>query len=334
MEKPLAVASRPITTIPKTSTAKKANAGMIALVRNIEYLQMLTTVQNIESQFNKKYEYPYLFFNQEPFNDQFKTGMTDLLGNRAIFFHLGDKYWDVPSWINKTIQENCMGFMKDEGVKFGNVVSYHQMSRWFSGFFFKHPAIASMEFYWRIEPGAKYFCQFNYDPFMYLKENDKSYGFTIMPYEAPNSIPSLWSATKTFIQLQSLPISPLLSFFINENGTYNGCHFWSSFEIARVDLWNNQIFKNYFDFLDNLGGFFYEQWRDAPVHSLFIGMTLRKDQVHHFNDIGYSQSPYQHCSTEGDLANICKCNDSDGIRLNTPKGCISKWCDYNEKEWK
>lgn len=65
---------------------------------------------------------------------------------------------------------------------------------------------------------------------------------------------------------------------------------------------------DYFEHLDKAGGFFYERWGDAPVHSLAVALMLRKDQVYFFNDIGYFHNPLTHCPTERYLHKNCHCN--------------------------
>ncbi|QLQ77967.1 hypothetical protein HG537_0A02140 [Torulaspora globosa] len=76
---------------------------------------------------------------------------------------------------------------------------------------------------------------------------------------------------------------------------YNLCHFWSNFEIARLDVFDNEIYDSYFRYLEQKGGFWRERWGDAPVHSLGLGMTLNVEDVHYFRDIGYRHSVIQHC---------------------------------------
>lgn len=76
---------------------------------------------------------------------------------------------------------------------------------------------------------------------------------------------------------------------------YNLCHFWSNFEIARVDVFNNELYNSYFQYLEEQGGFWRERWGDAPVHSLGLGMLLDIEDVHYFRDIGYRHSTIQHC---------------------------------------
>jgi hypothetical protein len=40
--------------------------------------------------------------------------------------------------------------------------------------------------------------------------------------------------------------------------TLNGLLVWSNFEIADMDLWRSKAYSDYFDFLDEQGGFYYE----------------------------------------------------------------------------
>ena len=68
-------------------------------------------------------------------------------------------------------------------------------------------------------------------------------------------------------------------------GLYNGNHFWSNFEIADFRFFRGQQYTDYFDLLDRSGGFFYERWGDAPVHSIAVGAFLQPHEVHYFGGI-------------------------------------------------
>ncbi|GCE98444.1 alpha-1,2-mannosyltransferase [Zygosaccharomyces mellis] len=80
-----------------------------------------------------------------------------------------------------------------------------------------------------------------------------------------------------------------------DNEEYNLYHFWSNFEIARVDTFDNPIYNAYFEYLDRVGGFWRERWGDAPVHSLGLGLMLDVEDIHYFRDIGYQHSIMAHC---------------------------------------
>lgn len=48
--------------------------------------------------------------------------------------------------------------------------SYHHMCRYFSGFFHHHPLLADFDYYWRIEPDVHYYCNLDYDPFLFMQQ--------------------------------------------------------------------------------------------------------------------------------------------------------------------
>lgn len=135
------------------------------------------------------------------------------------------------------------------------------------------------------------------------------YGFVMTLPEYTETIPTLWRETRNFIQEhpEYLAENNGWKFLTTDEGrTYTNCHFvswtflkrreeeieltrgiqWSNFEIASLDTWRKGGYPEYFDFLDSKGGFFYERWGDAPVHSLAAALFLRMDQIHFFNDIG------------------------------------------------
>ena len=81
---------------------------------------------------------------------------------------------------------------------------------------------------------------------------------------------------------------------------------WSNFEIADMDFWRSEAYSTFFDYLDNTGGFYYERWGDAPVHSIGAALLANKSQVHFFRDIGYRHPPFQRCP-QGALHSKGKC---------------------------
>jgi len=122
--------------------------------------------------------------------------------------------------------------------------------------------------------------------------------FTISLYEYESTIRTLWDTVKEFIHENPDAVSPdnAMSFVSDDGGsTYNHCHFWSNFEIGDLDFWRGEPYMKFFDFLDKKGGFYYERWGDAPVHSIGASLFARKDQIHFFDDIGYRHNPFQHC---------------------------------------
>merc|ERR1711939_265751 len=115
-----------------------------------------------------------------------------------------------------------------------------------------------------------------------MKDEEKVYGWVVSLYEYQDTIPTLFKETKDFMKAHPEHVAEpnLMPWISNDKGeTYNGCHFWSNFEIARLDFWQSDAYMAYFDHLDKSGGFFYERWGDAPVHSLAAALFLHPNQT-------------------------------------------------------
>merc|ERR1711976_1033917 len=108
-----------------------------------------------------------------------------------------------------------------------------------------------------------------------MQQNNKAYGFTIAVPELRSTIETLWPTVQEFFSVHPdyLAKDNALSFVVDDmskgmKADYNLCHFWSNFEIGDLRFWRGRQYKQYFDHLDKAGGFFYERWGDAPVHSI------------------------------------------------------------------
>jgi len=49
-----------------------ANAVMLMLARNSELEGAVSSVKQLEEKFNRRYNYPWVFLNEEPFTEEFK----------------------------------------------------------------------------------------------------------------------------------------------------------------------------------------------------------------------------------------------------------------------
>ncbi|GAA5969993.1 hypothetical protein JCM11641_000222 [Rhodosporidiobolus odoratus] len=314
---------------------KRANAALVALVRNNERESMRDSMRHLESRFNRRFGYPWVFMNDEPFDEDFKKGVMSMTRSEVFFETIPKEQWSYPDFINQTYAAEERQKMVDEHVIYGGSESYRHMCRFNSGFFFKQKVLQSFDYYWRVEPGVEFFCDIDYDPFLFMEANQKTYGFTVTLYEYRRTVETLWDATKEFAKLHPEHIDPdsALHFLIDDQskglqeGDWNLCHFWSNFEIGDMRFWRSKAYQDYFDFLDQKGGFFYERWGDAPVHSLAVALFLPKTSVHLFDDIAYRHNPYTHCPTNSaTLSRNGKCEcypensfDEDGY------SCMPRW---------
>jgi alpha 1,2-mannosyltransferase len=302
----------------------RQKAVILVLCRNDDLDALLRTLANFETKFNKAYAYPYLFLNDQPFAPNFIRAVNRAIrsksGAKIEFGRVPAEHWSYPPWINQTRAREAREDMARRNIIYGGSESYRFMCRYFSGFFFDHPLLKSYEYYWRLEPGVEFFCKIPFDPFLAMIEEKKLYGFVILMKEIPETIPTLWETTVNGFMKEYpeyvQPGSSFLSFF-SHGSSYNGCHFWSNFEIGALSFFRSPAYSAYFDYLDRAGGFFYERWGDAPVHSLAVGMFLSRDQVYYFDEIGYKHEPFGHCPADivWRAEQKCSCDPFDPMEI-------------------
>ncbi|KAJ3802847.1 glycosyltransferase family 15 protein [Lentinula aff. detonsa] len=297
-------------------SGRRANAAIVMLARNSDLNGIVVSMKQMEDRFNKKFRYPYVFLNEEAFTDNFKNRVTELTDAQVEFGLIPREHWYQPDSIDEAKASAARTDMVKNNVIYGGKLDvfclwqiYRNMCRFNSGFFYRHPLLDKYRYYWRVEPDIKFFCDLDYDPFLIMQDQNKVYGFTVSLYEYEATIPTLWQAVKEFIHENPDLVSPdnAMAFLSDDGGeSYNRCHFWSNFEIGDLDLWRGESYTKFFEHLDKKGGFYYERWGDAPVHSIGAALFAKKEQIHFFNDIGYRHEPFQHCP-QGEAHSKGKC---------------------------
>jgi mannosyltransferase len=140
------------------------------------------------------------------------------------------------------------------------------------------------------------------DPFVHMKRNNKTYGFTIAVKELRETVPNLFRYSSAYKRTNNITSQGLWEMFADqkpakkeegkkpgenlpddvlklepgrgkipevdptamEGEDYNMCHFWSNFEIARLDFFRSKPYEDFFQMLDKSGGFWSERVCDAP----------------------------------------------------------------------
>lgn len=313
---------------PVALPERKANATFVMLVRNTDGPGIMNSMKQIEDRFNRKFQYPYVFLNDKPFTENFKKYVSQLTDAPVEFGIVPPEHWKQPEWIDEQKATAAREDMMRNNVIYGGSITYRNMCRFNSGFFYRQELLQKYRYYWRVEPDVKYFCDIDYDPFLLMQDQNKVYGFTVSLYEYEATIPTLWQTVKEFLDEnpELLPADNAFSFISDDGGlTYNRCHFWSNFEIGDMDFWRGEAYSKFFDYLDSKGGFYYERWGDAPVHSLGAALFANKSQIHFFNDIGYRHEPFQHCP-QGDIHTNGKCWCDPGANFDYEwYSCLSRY---------
>lgn len=309
----------------------KGNDIILTLIRNSELSQMVKTIEMFERSFNSKYHYDWWFMNDEEFTKEFKEAVTSAVSGRTKFIKIPEELWSYPDHIDQKKAASSRKAYEKQKIMYGGSESYRFMCRFNSGLFYKLPELRDIDYYWRLEPGTRFTCDISYDVFQYMRENNKIYGFNMALQENQKTIPSLWNATKEFLHANPEAVDPenLMGFVTDDGGeSYNLCHFWSNFEIASLEFMRSPTYESYFEFLDKKGGFFYERWGDAPVHTLAVTIMAPAERIHFVANTGYYHKPNQDCPPDKALRDALHCQCSPQADFTWHKwSCVHKFFD-------
>ncbi|KAG7661293.1 KTR4 [[Candida] subhashii] len=324
------------------ATYKRANATLLALVKNQEAAAIGASLRQIHNRFNSKFKYPITLLNDKPFTDNFIRKMSRYIPEEieVEYVTIPKQLWDKPDNIDLKRETHEMDLMEKHDIAYAKKQSYHNMCRFYSGNIYNVPELQKYKYYWRIEPGINYFTDINYDVFRYLEDTGKIYGFTISLYDIEESIKTLWPETLNYLNKDNnykyIDTNGSFQWLVEDlqnpqknkvAGGYSTCHFWSNFEIADMDFFRGDAYNNWFKYLDSTGKFYYERWGDAPVHSIGVSLFADKKKIHWFRDIGYFHDPYFNCPNTPTSQN-CEIGKFSLWEHLNKENCLMNWVDY------
>ncbi|KIJ49903.1 glycosyltransferase family 15 protein [Sphaerobolus stellatus SS14] len=297
-----------------TKEKPKPNAVIIMLVEPSRIYQALRAIRTIEDRFNRRLQYPYVLFTDGEIPQDIQNKLNWLTEGRGRFADLPSEMWDPPSFLDQKLIDHSLNTI---GFRMG----YRSMCRFFSGFFWKHPAVAHYDYIWRMDSDIVNHCDVPYDPVERMRDRGAVYGFIQINEDAVFVQPSLASNVSQFLSKHRAMVPPgaNMKFQWKEpekalagNGKsedWTRLQFYNNWEISHRSVWESNLYTAYFDHLEKAGGFFYERWGDAPVHSYYAAMAFRPEQVMQFTDIGYQ---HDNMGYECPLLDRCTCDrDND-----------------------
>lgn len=82
---------------PDSENSARTNAALITLVRNEELNDILSTMRDLERTWNNKFNYPYIFFNDKPFTEEFKQKTQAMTSAKCQYGTVISSYFDLVS---------------------------------------------------------------------------------------------------------------------------------------------------------------------------------------------------------------------------------------------
>lgn len=108
----------------------------MVLARNKEIDGVIQSIKSIERHFNRWYHYPYVFLNNDEFDDAFKETVKNYTSGTVEFGMVEPDTWGFPDWVDHKVAKEGIAKQGDAAVMYGGMESYHAMCRFYSGYVF------------------------------------------------------------------------------------------------------------------------------------------------------------------------------------------------------
>lgn len=121
---------------PTTTTTQSVNdnspvkACFVVLVRNKELGGIISTIQQVEKTFNNKFQYPYVFLNDEEFTEEFIERTSELTNAKTKYGKVDNQMWGYPKYINQTYAAECRQELAAMNIPYAESESYRHMCRY------------------------------------------------------------------------------------------------------------------------------------------------------------------------------------------------------------
>ncbi|KAF8520399.1 nucleotide-diphospho-sugar transferase [Hysterangium stoloniferum] len=292
-----------------TASDGKPNAVIVMLVAPSRMTQAVVSIRNIEDRFNRRLKYPYVILTEATITDELRDKLNYVTEGRGTFASLPEDMWGPPSYLDQAKMDEAQRTL-------GFTLGYRSMCRFYSGFFWKHPAIAKYDWLWRLDSDIEFHCDVPYDPIAHVRDAGAKYGFVQISNDADWVQPSLAGNVSMFMASHEhlIPTNANHRYSWKDvNKAFSGTAgtpdatmlaFYNNWEISHRSLWTSDLYTAFFEYLDRAGGFFYERWGDSLVHAYAVSMSLQTHEVMQFTDMGYE---HQHWPFECPPLNRCTC---------------------------
>lgn len=104
-------------------------ACFVVLVRNEELNGIASTIRQVEERFNKKFNYPYIFLNDNTFTPEFINVTSALTSAETRYGKLDEQMWGYPSFINQQYAAEKRAELAQMGIPYADSESYRHMCR-------------------------------------------------------------------------------------------------------------------------------------------------------------------------------------------------------------
>jgi alpha 1,2-mannosyltransferase len=79
-----------------TMPGDRMNATFVTLARNSDVWEIAKSIRHVEDRFNRKFNYDWVFLNDDEFDDEFKRVTSALVSGKTKYGKIPKEHWSFP----------------------------------------------------------------------------------------------------------------------------------------------------------------------------------------------------------------------------------------------
>jgi hypothetical protein len=262
------------------------NAVILYLTCKKDLWVFNSSLKLLYNNFNKKYNYPVVIFHDD------LTNIDISLILKSIIEFIGY----MPNIKFEKIVFSLPSHISSDPTKYDPPLSKHRlgyrfMCNFFAGEVYNHPAIKKYDWYLRLDSDSFILSYIDFDPFEYMDLNNMQYGYMAeYDIDSEETTKGFFESTMKYFTENNISIQNLLPKL--KNNKWDMQVFYSNFVIAKLDFFRNEKFQNYYNYLNNLGGIFYNRWGDHDIQWFAVNTFLTNNEIWCVKNICYQHGSW------------------------------------------
>lgn len=309
------------------------NGTLYTLLSGADDDTVLKTVRSMSERFANAGDrhYDWVFVAPGGASDTLKDEIRAAWPGAARFAGVeGDDWTDLPSFLDEGVLRSRIGALSAQSDPHSDDMEYRKANRFHTTVAHIHPVLSEYRYALRVDAGVELLADASTDLLADLAARGAVYGFADAETGSPRAgSGGLWESVRSYVTFhqQRVPQDNLLAFVSNDKGSsYNHCQFSTGLAALDLEFFREETISAFLSWIDREGGYYYELWSDAPVHSIAVSLFAHSREVVHFADLSWRQPDREHCAVDTDASAGCTSPMANATSADT---CLRWIVDHN-----
>ena len=147
-----------------------------------------------------------------------------------------------------------------------------KVSRFWAKTLYEQPIVQGFDYLQKINQDFVSSLPVKFDTFRYMDRHNVSFAYACVTKEKSNCTEGLWEAVNDYIEKRNVQ-SHFFEFWPVDQV------YCSELEVSKTSLWRSAKYMEFIDYIDRLGGIFYNGWGDAAIKTIAVTMFVPENKT-------------------------------------------------------